>query len=143
MIPFSETNIVLASFLLTSAYFLIRFFSRFRLRKRIKRHGETTEGEIVALATIEDPEYSDSPQFTTYEPLIHFRTSQGLAATVQYSHSHQTKWKVGMRLQLRYLPANPQQFIVLDYELHDSERLIVLMLIAGSVLFISICCCFI
>lgn len=126
---------------LGSAFGLFIFFyllTAYRRQKQIQRHGETTDGKVVHLVPIYDPEYPDSSEHVRYEPIIRFQMRNGAIITAHYTRTTFFKWHVGQQLTVRYLPANPHQFFLPIHWDSTEDWLFTGMMLGAAAVVISI-----
>ncbi|OON66905.1 hypothetical protein B0919_20160 [Hymenobacter sp. CRA2] len=108
----------------------------FRRYQHIQRHGDTTEAEVIALVPVQDSEYPQ--RLAGYYPVLRFRTRFGAEVELPYDRvSHD--WQMNQRLPVRYLPLQPEQFLLMSRAAHVEDMLLTGLLVSGTCVVLSIC----
>ncbi|AHJ96973.1 DUF3592 domain-containing protein [Hymenobacter swuensis] len=120
------------------AYLFYYFLGRYHEQRLIQQHGETTQGTVVALIPIYDPEYSNDVNHCSYDPIIQFQPSTGAPIALQYTRATFTDWQVGQQFTVRYLAADPQQFLLPAHWDSNEDWLFTGILLGAATVLISV-----
>jgi hypothetical protein len=137
-----ETELVLLAFVVAGIYCFRWSYVGLREYRRLRRHGEDTEGEVIGLVPVYDSDFPNDPAHARYYYLIRFRTRHGAEVTVQHRGPSFGEWPMGQRLALRYRPDNPQHFLLPTDHEPTEDWYYAGLLLGAAVVALSLGVCF-